>query len=364
MAYLRQLCCLGLGKDVVIPEFLDAVRDVIPSNNNLLTRQDENGIPVKVIFNLFIPDIINIARELIPSFHTAERLKKDQEIFKLKGILTDDAYSVDKFFQTDMNHLVWKPCDQHYLVQVPIYQNQRTVDILWLFRPVNDKPFTLKEQQQAAQLSTYLTHALQKRPDADMRYVDSGQSSLIIANTGGEIVYLGKDAERLLTLATQLECYKSGRPFSLSLPPALVKLCRNLDDIFKGEAALPPLLTHNSSYGRFVFRGYWLDKLNREPGGLIGIAIEHQEPQSLAMMRALHGTGLSPVQTQVCMLVSQGLNNEQISALLHIKLSTVKDHIHKILWKMDIQHRTELLPKLLATGKRPIIPQNFSRRRH
>jgi DNA-binding CsgD family transcriptional regulator len=364
MAYLRQLCCLGLGKDVVIPEFLDAVREVIPSNNNLLTRQDENGMPVEVIFNLFLPDIINLARELIPSFHTAERLKKDQKIFKLKRVLTDNEYAIDNFFHSDMYHLVWKPCEQHYLVQVPIFQNQRTVDILWLFRPSTAKPFTTEEQKLAAQLSPYLTHALQKRPDAEITYVDSGQSSLIIANTQGEIVYLGKDAERLLTLATQLECYKAGQPFSLCLPPALVKLCQNLDGIFKGEAAMPPVLTHSSPYGRFVFRGYWLDTLNREPSGLVSITIEHQEPQDLAVMRGLKEAGFSPVQTQVCLLVTQGLSNEQISAKLHIKLSTVKDHIHKILLKMDIQQRTALLPKLLEMGKKPILPQHYARRWH
>ena len=361
MAYLRQLCCLGLGKDVVIPIFLDAVREVIPSNNNLLTRQDENGMPVEVIFNLFLPDIINLARELIPSFHTAERFKKDQEIFKLKQVLTDDAYAIDNFFHTDMYHLVWKPCEQHYLVQVPIFQNQRTVDILWLFRPSSAKPFTDKEQQLAAQLSPYLTHALQKRPDAEICYADGGETSLIIANPNGEIVYFAQEARRLLTLATQLECYISGQPFNLQLPPALKAMCHNLDAIFKGEVAMPPIYTHINPRGRFVFRAYWLDRINHEPGGLIGITIEHQEPQDLIVMRAVKATTLSPVQQQVCLLITQGLSNEQIGLKLHIKLATVKDHVQKIFLKLDIRQRTELLPKLLKMGQVQPHLHNFSK---
>lgn len=347
MAYLRQLCCLGLGKDVVIPTFLDAVREVIPSYNNLLIHLDESGVPFEVIFNLFLPDIFSIASGLMPQIHTPERVRTINEIIKKDHFISDEFYFKDTIFRNDFYHLVLIPCDQHYFVVVPVYVNQQIVEMLWLCRPCSDKPFTLKEQQQAAQLSPYLTHALQKRPDADMAYVDSGQSSLIIANTSGEIMYLGKEAQRLLTLATRLECLKAGQPFSLSLPPALVKLCQNLDGIFKGEAAMPPLLTHSSPYGRFVFRGYWLDKLNREPGKLIGITIQHQEPQDLVVMRALKDSGLSPVQQQVCLCVTQGLSNEQIGKKLNIRLSTVKDHIHKILTRLSLQNRNEILIKLL-----------------
>jgi hypothetical protein len=45
IAYLRQLCCLGLSKEVVIPEFLRAVRAVIPSDNNLFTGINEHHLP-------------------------------------------------------------------------------------------------------------------------------------------------------------------------------------------------------------------------------------------------------------------------------------------------------------------------------
>lgn len=364
MAYLRQLCCLGLGKDVVMPVFLNAVREAIPSNNNLLTKLDENGVPFEIIINLFLPDIFSIASGLMPQIHTPERVRIINEIFRKDHFILDEFFFSDKIFQSDFYHLVLVPCEQHYFVVVPVYANQQVAEVLWLCRPCTDRPFNEKEQQLAVQLSPYLTHALQKRPDADITYVDSGQSSLIIANTLGEIAYLGREAQRLLTLATELERYKGGQPFSINLPPALATLCHNLDGIFKGEAAMPPMYTHTNPYGKFVFRAYWLDKLNRESGGLIGITIDHQEPQDLAVMRALKETGLSPVQTQVCLLVTQGLSNEQIGQKLHIKLSTVKDHINKILVKMDIHQRTELLPKLLEMGKKPILPQHYVRRWH
>jgi DNA-binding CsgD family transcriptional regulator len=46
--------------------------------------------------------------------------------------------------------------------------------------------------------------------------------------------------------------------------------------------------------------------------------------------------------------LAQGVSYEKIGERLHIKLSTVKDHIGKTFTKLDIHHRKELLPKLLV----------------
>jgi DNA-binding CsgD family transcriptional regulator len=353
MAYLRQLCCLGFGKDIVIPEFLKAVESVIPSGNNILTHLDEKGVPVSVIINLFIPDIVIIARELIPSYHIPERNRIFLEQVKRNGAITNEVFAEENFYQSDLYHLVFKPCEQDYFIQIPVYQDHQLVELFWLFRPHSShKPFTLEEQKLAMQLSPYISHALRERPDnTEWDYVESGQSSLIIANNNGDMVYLSKGAQRLLALATELERFKSGLLHKVKLPPVLVKLCQNLDGIFKGEAAMPPVLTQINPYGKFVFRAYWLNKLNNEPGGLIGISIEHQEPQDLAVLRALKNVALSPAQKQVALMLTQGLSNEHIGQKLHIKPSTVKDHIHKIFIRMDINQRHELLPKLMEAGQ-------------
>jgi ATP/maltotriose-dependent transcriptional regulator MalT len=47
-------------------------------------------------------------------------------------------------------------------------------------------------------------------------------------------------------------------------------------------------------------------------------------------------------------LLAQGFSNEKIGERLHIKLTTVKDHIGKIFVKLDIHRREELLPMLMA----------------
>ena len=100
-----------------------------------------------------------------------------------------------------------------------------------------------------------------------------------------------------------------------------------------------------------MFRAYWLNNQNSEPGGLIGITIEHQEPVKLKALRAMQNLSLSPTQREVALLMTQGLSNEKISQRLRNKPTTVKDHIGKIFTKLNIHSREELLPKLLELDR-------------
>jgi DNA-binding NarL/FixJ family response regulator len=48
---------------------------------------------------------------------------------------------------------------------------------------------------------------------------------------------------------------------------------------------------------------------------------------------------LSPREREVALLVADGLSNKQIAARLHIRLATVKDHLHRILRKTGLPNR-------------------------
>jgi DNA-binding CsgD family transcriptional regulator len=140
----------------------------------------------------------------------------------------------------------------------------------------------------------------------------------------------------------------------------LKQICLNLAGIFLGKTAAPPVWSLTNGHGRFIFRAYGLEKSSHEPGGLISINIELQEPQILKIVRALQDSPLSPIQKEVAVLLAQGLSNEKIGERLHVKLTTVKAHIRKIFVKLDIDHREELLPKLLAMQKQNLIQlRNF-----
>ena len=59
---------------------------------------------------------------------------------------------------------------------------------------------------------------------------------------------------------------------------------------------------------------------------------------------------LTPRELGVLHLVDQGLSNKEIAARLHIQISTVKNHVHNALEKLQVHHRGEAAAKLRAAG--------------
>jgi DNA-binding CsgD family transcriptional regulator len=169
---------------------------------------------------------------------------------------------------------------------------------------------------------------------------------MMVLNTEGRILYLSDSAKSLLNLAIYplAELKKCNE---IALLEKLKQLCRNLKTIYHGQPAAPPTFCHLNARGRFIFNAYWLKGQNQALDGLIGIAIEHQEPQAIKVLRALQFAPLSPTQKQVAALLANNLSYEQVCAKLHIKLTTLKDHIRTIYQRLDIHKHEQLLPKLL-----------------
>ena len=177
-----------------------------------------------------------------------------------------------------------------------------------------------------------------------------GETGLFVMDCAGRLLFASDTARRLLSLI-RYPAYPFGRPgiiADVAIPPTLVQLCRNLDAVFRGGDVPPPMLTHIAPRGRFLFRAHWLDPLNREPDALIGVTVEHQEPAVLRLLRGIKAVPLSPVQMQVCLLLAQNHSQDSIGQRLHIKPTTVKDHVRKIYCKLDINRREELAGRLTA----------------
>ncbi|MEQ1558254.1 MAG: helix-turn-helix transcriptional regulator [Methyloglobulus sp.] len=183
--------------------------------------------------------------------------------------------------------------------------------------------------------------------DKANQYGDPGLPGMMVMDVQGAILYLTDEAKRLLANACHPILSLDARNQEAEIVAKLAQLCRNLHAIFQGKQAAPPSSCHTNGRGRFTFRASWLNGLNNTSDRLVSMTIEHQEPLVLKILRALKDLPLSPVQKQVASLLAQGLPNEHIGEHLHIKLSTVKEHVSNIFDKLDIGHRGELLPLLL-----------------
>jgi DNA-binding CsgD family transcriptional regulator len=352
VAYLRQICCSGLGSEIAIPEFLRALHHVIPSGRNWFTAVDGQLNYLYQTPDYIIPEMEELyeaATFAFSTFYTKKVLNSYSEWFNKNPFLSNEAilFYIKDYYKSDLYNLIHIKLDQHHIVECKVVLQSRIVGLIGLTRPLNSTPFKDDETALCVQLTPYVAHALAAPEKTKLNYTDSGQSGLLVMNVEGVILYQSDAARQLLHLS-QFQAIDFKNKKENPIHANLKQLCQRLNAIFKDQAAPPPSWSHTNGNGRFNFRAYWLKPYTQEPGGLIGINIELQEPLELKILRALGNLPLSPGQKQVAALLAQGLSNEQIGQRLHIKNSTVKDHISKIYTKLDLHNREELLPKLLG----------------
>lgn len=347
LAYLRQLCDQGLGKEIVIAEFLRSIEWVIPAESYVFVRHESKFIGIYAILERTPPKMDIIIPEIMPDFLTQGRGLRYAMCFGHPSVATDAALPASTAYDPDFYHFLWPSHREHPLIQSQVVVNKRVAGTLFLCRPDSQKPFSDREQTLCSRLTLNLTHALKAHKKGDIQYGKSGASGMLIMEAKGTILYFSETARRLLTLACHPSSSFGETSRRASPMPTLAEIRLKLDAIFQGKAPGPPCWTFTNGFGRFIFNADWLDQKNSGTDNLIGLTIEHQEPLVLKLLRAMQALPLSPVQMEVALLLAQDVTSEKIGERLHIKQSTVKDHIGKIFTKLDIHHREALLPKLL-----------------
>ena len=360
-AYIRQLCCLGLGKEAMLPELLRALHAVIPSETNVFTGMDDKMLPAHVVVEYVIPEAIDFFLSEM-SGYTPEARTRFAQWFSRHRLMTDMTILIERFFQTDYYHLLFRPYRLDRPMQAIINHQGVPAGLLILGRAQNERPFSADEQRQFEHLLAYVEHGMQARGGTDEEYTDSGQAGMIILKHDGTVVYLSDSARTLLLRATYGALPVGQIRFTrdIVLPPPLRQICCNLDQIFQGRDAPPPVYAHTNASGRFNFRAYWLqpptvthlpDTSLQYPADdvLIGILIDYQEPLRLKLHRNLHGWRLSIREQEVSLAVTEGLSHVAIAARLCISPQTVVTYIRRIYEKLEVHSREELLKKLLSS---------------
>jgi len=139
------------------------------------------------------------------------------------------------------------------------------------------------------------------------------------------------------------------------LPPEILDLCRGLRGQ-PGAQAVPResaacLVVDSLSGFPFSLRAFPIAE--RRPGKTLGytmVLVEKIVDRHLADLdfdRLGRDHGLSRRETEVLELISKGLSNLEISAKLFISEYTVKDHIKKIMSKMNLVSRSGIIASLL-----------------
>jgi DNA-binding NarL/FixJ family response regulator len=129
-------------------------------------------------------------------------------------------------------------------------------------------------------------------------------------------------AKLLMMGLTELESdvlayIEAGAAGYLQEEASLEELLKNIRAVAAGEAVCPPKVAG------FLF------------SHIAGAARERERFKRLGLKH------LTPRERQIIALIEQGLSNKQIATCLKIEIQTVKNHVHNILEKLQLENRRE-----------------------
>ncbi|HYI49241.1 MAG TPA: response regulator transcription factor [Allosphingosinicella sp.] len=82
----------------------------------------------------------------------------------------------------------------------------------------------------------------------------------------------------------------------------------------------------------------------------------------VAPAKDISGDALTPREHEIMMFVNEGLSNKQIAALLGIRDTTVKNHVHSVLGKLRVRRRGEAAAQLRQRQRRGEAPAGWRAR--
>ena len=232
----RQLCCLGLDSEIVMPALLGELHSLVPSLANTFYFLNPKGETTHIYLeNTEYLRLLPIYWEVV--HERSERLFKGASFFDAAqtqfGVHTFEcsvAASRDAFFRSEEYNLTQRHVgyDPNFM-RLIVRQGGRVLGGVRMWRSLGRGTWTSEEQRRLGALEPFFVHALTVHDSPETQLVEGDATGLIVADTAGRAVYFTAAGKELLFLAT----HPQNGPDTVFagvdvLPPRLVRLCKDL----------------------------------------------------------------------------------------------------------------------------------------
>jgi DNA-binding NarL/FixJ family response regulator len=350
--HIRQLCCLGLPAEQLMPALLRAVRQFVGAESAGFFWVNSAGDMTNLYAERVLP--ADAMRLYFERYYDSGDLSFRRAFTERAGQheqVTSSSASLDversKYYAEVLRHL-----EAHHIMYGIVRAQGQAVGQLSLYRPKSSAPFSAEEHSNLNSIVRYVAHAVSHRePEGTVReFLDSDNDAVLLVDAQGNVRQQSAAARKLLLLATQTssEHHEVMTAAIGSMQPELQRLVGRLRSVFSGRDVSPPTLLVDNQWGRFVLRAY---SMSEEPGArdaLIAIRIQHQEPMLVRFVGALNSLDLSPQQREVAVGLAKGASNRELAVAMGVSVNTVGYHVKQLFLKLDAHDRQRLITKVLA----------------
>lgn len=175
---------------------------------------------------------------------------------------------------------------------------------------------------------------------------------VLVFDLGGELLYSNQDAVEMMAALREDAVEEAGS--ELVLPVQLVSMCQEAVRQFavepkgEGHVQMPHAVLVNKEGMAFSLRAFMMGDHGKElaPTHVMILMERIVKKHEVDFAKAEEEFSLSRRETEVLKLLCQGLANREIANSLFVCEDTVKSHIKKIMQKMQVKTRSEIIVAL------------------
>jgi DNA-binding NarL/FixJ family response regulator len=351
--HIRQLCCLGLPSEQLMPKLLKAVRQFVGADSAGFFWVDSHGEMTSLYAERLLPasamklyfERYYDARESSFRREFTARVQRQEPVI---AVSPSAAWEQSPYYNE-----VFRPLDAHHVLYGIVREQGQAIGQLSLYRPKAARAFSATQRSELCSIMPYVGHGvsqLGQRVTDWKEFLDTDDDAVFLIGPDGDIRHLSAASQRLLALAT---LGKIGPDQMLSgteeaARPVLLRLAEQLHTVLSGGEVGPPTIVLHNAWGRFVLRAYSISDSPPERHSHIAVRINRQEPMLLKFVDALSGLALSPQQRQVAVGLAKGSSNRELADALGISINTVAYHIKQLFQKLDAHDRPQMMAKVLG----------------
>ena len=352
LSHIRQLCCMGLPGESLMPTLLRSVREYAGADSAGFFWVDANGDMTNLYADRMLsPGLMQLYFER----HYDGAEYPFRQAFIARAAASDAVSSstaTAELAKTAYYNEILKHLDAHHVLYAVVREQAHALGQLSLYRPKNSVAFSAEDRAAIRNISRYIAHGVNrpKAMTAQSEFVDAETEGMAVVDFMGRIVEGAAASLQLLSMALKREFRPDVHPLMIgeTVPDAAAALLQRLQKTMRGEAADAPRTVIDGPWGRFLLSAYALDDDATAPNARAAIHIRHQQPMILKLAEAMGRFDISPQQREIALRLAQGLSNQQISETLHLSVNTVNYHIKRLFVRLDAHDRADAVTKMLA----------------
>ena len=359
-AQIRQLCCLGLPAETLMPRLLPLIRQLVPADSAGFFWVNGSGDMHNLYAERMLPS--EHMRHYFEQFYDSnEHPFRQQFLARVKSGLDVDSSSADAALQrTAYYNEILRELDAHHVMYGVVRDHGSALGQISLYRPKKASEFDAKARADLTSILHYIAHAVAARnglvsellgtADGDAinksQQVDTDDEAVVMAQADGKLIHASDQARRLLVQAVD-GSFAPGR--LRAADEAVTALIVRLADMLRDADTRPPQLAMQTRWGRLQLRAYRLGETTGAQAP-IAIRIARQEPMLLKFAEALRALGMPPQQQEIALRMAQGKSNQEIAQEMGLSPNTVAYHIKQIFSKLNAHGRAETISRILETA--------------